>query len=54
MAIKLPSGKVANGNWNPDSTKVRFNWNNAANENDYAGARLEISRKKELNWLLLC
>lgn len=43
---RLPSGKVANGNWNPNPNfrKVKFNWNRSGNSNPNIGARLEISR----------
>ena len=44
--MRLHSDQVANGNWNPDNRKVRFNWNNAGNENPNSGARLEISQIK--------
>ena len=45
---RLPSGKVANGNWNPNPNyrKVKFNWNSSDNCNPGNGARLEISRKE--------
>ncbi len=44
---RLPDGKVANGNWNPDNAKVYLNWNYANNRNGNNGARAEISRTKE-------
>ena len=46
-AIRLPDGKVANGNWNPDNSKVNFNWNNADNRNSNIGGREEVSHNKE-------
>ena len=42
----LSDGNVANGNWNPDNRKVRFNWNNPDNRNSNNGARVEISRRE--------
>lgn len=50
---RLASDKVANGNWNPDNRKVKFDWNNSDNHNPNMGARLEISRKELLIEFLL-
>ncbi len=41
--MRLPDGKVANGNWND---QVKLNWNRHDNCNPNYGARSEISRKK--------
>ena len=43
---RLSSGNVAYGNWNPNNSKVKFNWNNADNRNPNMGARLEISAQQ--------
>ncbi|MDD5318194.1 MAG: hypothetical protein PHF79_00010 [Candidatus Pacebacteria bacterium] len=44
----MPSGNVANGNWNPNNSQVKFNWNNSSNRNSNMGARSEVSTRGSL------
>ena len=43
---RLSDGNVAYGNYNPNNSKVKFNYNNSDYENDNFGFREEISRKR--------
>lgn len=42
----LPDGNIAYGNYNPANGKVKFNYDDASNENGNYGFREEISRNQ--------